>query len=63
VSIEAKDKVLIISAQGFTAWTRAAEEIAGSAYLLSLVLRRPIVVKSAPTRKPAAAKGNRGPRN
>jgi CHAD domain-containing protein len=63
ISIEAKDKVLIISAQGFTAWSRAAEEIAGSAYLLSLVLRSPIVVKSAPTRKPVAAKANSGPRN
>jgi len=50
VSIEAKDKILIISAQGFPAWTRAGEQIAGSAYLLSLVLRRPIVVKSAATR-------------
>jgi CHAD domain-containing protein/HD superfamily phosphodiesterase len=47
VSIEAKDKVLIVSAQGLTTWTRAAEEIAGSAYLLSLALRHPIVVKSA----------------
>jgi CHAD domain-containing protein len=51
VSIEVKDKMLIIYAQGFPAWTRAAEQIAGSAYLLSLILRRPIVVKSAATRQ------------
>jgi CHAD domain-containing protein len=51
VSIELKSDVLMISAQGFTAWTRAAEAIAGSAYLLSLVVRRPIVVKSAATRR------------
>jgi hypothetical protein len=51
VSIELKSDVLMISAQGFTAWTRAAEAIAGSAYLLSLVVRRPIVVKSAVTRR------------
>jgi CHAD domain-containing protein len=46
--IEVKDKVVIISAQGYGPWTRAAEEIAGASYLLELVLRRPIVVKSAP---------------
>jgi hypothetical protein len=47
VSIEEKDKILTVFAQGYAAWTRAAEEIAGAAYLLELVLRRPIIVKSA----------------
>jgi CHAD domain-containing protein len=47
VSIEEKDKILTISAQGYAPWTRAAEEIAGAAYLLELILRRPVIVKSA----------------
>ena len=47
VSVEVRDKILTISAQGYAAWTQAAEEIAGAAYLLSLVLRRPIIMKSA----------------
>jgi CHAD domain-containing protein len=47
VSIEEKDKILTVSAQGYAAWTRAAEEIAGAAYLLELILRHPIIVKSA----------------
>jgi CHAD domain-containing protein len=56
VSIEEKDKVLTVSATGYAPWTRAAEEIAGSAYLLGLVLRRPIVLKSATGRKPRSSK-------
>jgi exopolyphosphatase/pppGpp-phosphohydrolase len=48
LSVEAKDKVLIVTAQGYGPWTRAAEKIAGASHLLELVLRRPIVVKSAP---------------
>jgi CHAD domain-containing protein len=48
VSVDVKDKVLIISAQGYSPWSRVAEDIAGAAYLLELVLRRPIVVRSGP---------------
>lgn len=58
VSIEVKDKILIISAQGYAAWTPAAEEIAGAAYLLELTLRRPIVVKSAARPKRVATRSS-----
>ncbi len=46
VQLETKDGHLILSAAGYTAWTRAAEEIAGGSYLLELVLRRPVMVKA-----------------
>jgi HD superfamily phosphodiesterase len=48
VSVKTKESAVIISAQGFVPWSRAAEEISGAAYLLELVLRRPLVMKSAP---------------
>jgi CHAD domain-containing protein len=46
LQIENKDGQLLVSASGYTAWTRAAEEIAGASYLLELVLRRPVQVKA-----------------
>jgi hypothetical protein len=51
VSVEANGKGLTILAVGYNPWTRAAEEIAGAAYLLELVLRRPIWIKAAPRRR------------
>jgi CHAD domain-containing protein len=48
VSVEMRDWVVFISAQGLVPWSRTAEKIAGAAYLLELVLRRPIVLKSVP---------------
>lgn len=45
-----------VSASGYSAWTRAAEDIAGASHLLGLVLRKPIVVKAL---KPARAHSQR----
>ncbi len=52
VSVQTDGKGLLILAQGYNPWTRAAEKIAGAAYLLELVLRRPILVKAAPRARP-----------
>jgi len=48
VSVEVDGKGLVILASGYNPWTQAAERIAGAAYLLELVLRRPIWIKAAP---------------
>jgi CHAD domain-containing protein len=52
VSVETDGKGVVILAQGFNPWTRAAEKIAGAAYLLELVLRQPILMKAAPRARP-----------
>ena len=52
VSVEADGKGLLILAQGYNPWTRAAEKITGAAHLLELVLRRPILIKAAPRAGP-----------
>jgi CHAD domain-containing protein len=52
VSVEADEKALTIRAQGYNPWTQAAEKNAGAAYLLALILRRPILIKAAPRAKP-----------
>jgi CHAD domain-containing protein len=43
-----KDRAVIVQAQGYAAWTRAAENIAASRHLLETVLRRPFLVKAMP---------------
>jgi len=48
LSVEVDGKGLVILIKGYNPWTRTAERIAGSAYLLELVLRRPIWIKAAP---------------
>jgi CHAD domain-containing protein len=45
LQVEAKDSHLLVSASGYSPWTRAAEDIAGASYLLELVLRRPVLMK------------------
>ena len=40
--IEQNDGRLLISAEGYAPWSRAAEAIAGASYLLELVLREPV---------------------
>jgi CHAD domain-containing protein len=46
LQVEEKNGVVLVAAQGYAAWTRAAESIAGAAHLLELVLRRPVLVKA-----------------
>jgi len=45
-------RILIISAQGYSARSRIAEEIAAARHLLETVLRRPIMIKPLVVRKP-----------
>jgi CHAD domain-containing protein/HD superfamily phosphodiesterase len=60
VAVEVDGKGLVILAQGYNPWTRAAERVAAAAYLLELVLRRPVWIKAAPharaKRKPPVKK-------
>jgi CHAD domain-containing protein len=52
VSVETDGNDVMIQAQGYNPWTRAAEKVAGAAYLLELVLRKPILIKAAPRARP-----------
>lgn len=45
VQVASENGHLLISAAGYSAWSRSAEAIAGASYLLELVLRRPVLVK------------------
>jgi exopolyphosphatase/guanosine-5'-triphosphate,3'-diphosphate pyrophosphatase len=55
--VEQNDRRLLVSAAGYAPWTRAAENIAGSSYLLELVLRSPVVlVTLKPTRNGNASR-------
>jgi CHAD domain-containing protein len=42
LQVAAKDGIVVVSAEGYAPWTRAAEEVAGASHLLQLVLRRPV---------------------
>ena len=57
VSVETDGKGVMILAQGYNPWTPAAEKIAGAAYLLELVLRRPFLIKAAPRPRPRKTPG------
>lgn len=59
LQVEEKGGVLVVLAQGYADWTQSAEEIAGAAHLLELILRRPILVKAL--RAPANGKTHRKP--
>ena len=61
LQLEAKDGHLILSAAGYAAWTRAAEEIAGASYLLELVLRRPVLVKALRLSRDGTRQSKRAP--
>ncbi len=66
IRVESRDGHLLVGASGYAAWTRAAEDIAASSYLLQLVLRKPVLVKSLPpvrtaTARPKPAASNRRP--
>jgi CHAD domain-containing protein len=45
LQVDSQNGHLLISAEGYSAWNRNAEEIAGARYLLELVLRRPVLVR------------------
>jgi CHAD domain-containing protein len=62
--VEKKKGALLVAASGYSPWTPAAENIAAARYLLEVVLRKPILIKSlkrtvrkkpAPPATPAAA--------
>lgn len=48
VSVENKDRVLVVHAQGYRTWSAEAEKIATSTYLLELSLRRPVMIRAMP---------------
>jgi hypothetical protein len=48
IAVDADQKGVIIMAERYNPWTTAAEKVASAAYLLELVLHRPILVKRAP---------------
>lgn len=51
-----KNEAVVIAAEGYADGTPTAQAVAAERYLLETVLRRPVVVKSAPAvRRPAAA--------
>jgi CHAD domain-containing protein len=52
VAVDGDANCLIIQAEGYNPWTRAAEKVAGAAYLLELVLRRPILIKRSRVARP-----------
>jgi len=47
IAVNGDQKGVIIMAERYNPWTVAAEKVASAAYLLELVLRRPILVKRA----------------
>src|SRR5215475_6853682 len=47
IAVDGSEKGVIIMAERYNPWTVAAEKVASAAYLLELVLRRPILVKRA----------------
>jgi CHAD domain-containing protein len=64
--VEKKKGALLVAATGYSPWTSAAENIAAARYLLEVVLRKPILIKSlkravrkkpAPPATPAALTG------
>jgi hypothetical protein len=64
--VEKKKGALLVAATGYSPWTPAAENIAAARYLLEVVLRKPILIKSlkravrkkpAPPATPAALTG------
>ena len=52
----AKNEAIVIAAEGYAAGTPTAQAVAAERYLLELVLRRPVIVKTAPAIRRAASR-------
>jgi CHAD domain-containing protein len=54
-----KNEALVVTAEGYSDGTPAAQTIAAERYLLETVLRRPVIVKPASSSRPPTSSGHR----